>query len=108
MVSFRRQAAEGFAVLCTVSDCRARDSSSRTQVQFEARIQAKGTAVPHDVRHGLQRSLVLIASCYLVAFGMRAILPVGQEDRHLRAQFRELERTCKRERVCQLEAIQVV
>lgn len=63
-------------------------------MQVEARVEAKRTAVSDDVRHRLQRSLVLITGRDFVAVGVGAILPIGQEDGHLRAQFRELEGAC--------------
>lgn len=54
----------------------------------------------HDVCHRLQSPLVLIGSCNLVALWMRAVLPIGQEYRHLRAQLRELERACAMRSTC--------
>lgn len=64
-------------------------------MEIEPRVEAERTAVSHDIRHGLQCSLVHIAGSYLVTFGVWAVLPIGQEDGHLRAQFRELERACE-------------
>lgn len=70
-----------------------------TQMQVETCIQAERTTVPHNVCHRLESTLILISSRDFVALGMRTVLSIGQQNRHLRAQFRELKRACE-ESVC--------
>lgn len=61
-------------------------------MQVEPSVEAKWTTMTHDVRHGLERPLVLICSSNFVTLGMRTVFLVSKQDRNLSAQLREFKR----------------